>query len=109
MLDTLAALLVGRKPRLPDATVCTECKRAGVTCVTVAEGIACLGPVTHAGCGALCPRHHRGCYGCFGPMATPNMGAMIPLLHRDGMSGADVDRVFGTFNVTDFDAQRGGN
>ena len=91
---------------MPAATVCTECKRSGVTCVTVAEGIACLGPVTHAGCGALCPRHHRGCYGCFGPMATPNMDAMIPLLHRDGMSGDDVDRVFGTFNVTQFESER---
>lgn len=106
LLDTLAALLVGRKPRLPAATVCTECKRSGVTCVTVAEGIACLGPVTHAGCGALCPTHHRGCYGCFGPMATPNMPAMIPLLHRDGMSGADVDHVFDTFNVTQFRSER---
>lgn len=108
LLDTLAALLVGRKPRLPAATVCTECKRSGVTCVSVAEGIACLGPITHAGCGALCPRHHRGCYGCFGPTATPNMGAMIPLLHRDGMSGPDVDRVLGTFNVVAFDTARYG-
>ncbi len=108
LLDTLSALLAGRKPRLPAATVCTECKRSGVACVTVAEGIPCLGPVTHAGCGALCPRHHRGCYGCFGPTATPNMGAMIPLLHRDGMSSGDVDRVFGTFNVTQFEAERGG-
>ncbi len=107
LLDTLAALLVGRKPRLPSATVCTECKRSGVSCVTVTEGIACLGPVTHAGCGALCPRHHRGCYGCFGPAATPNMGAMIPLLRRDGMSGGDVDRAFATFNVADFHADRG--
>jgi len=106
LLDTLAALLVGRKPRLPAATVCTECKRAGVTCVTVAEGIACLGPVTHAGCGALCPRHHRGCYGCFGPAATPNTGALIPLLRRDGMSPPEVDRVFSTFNVTAFDEVR---
>jgi coenzyme F420-reducing hydrogenase gamma subunit len=106
LLDTLAALLAGRKPRLPAATVCTECKRSGVTCVTVAEGIACLGPVTHAGCGALCPSHHRGCYGCFGPTATPNMGAVIPLLRRDGMSGDDVDRVFDTFNVTQFTAER---
>lgn len=102
LLDTLAALLVGRKPRLPAATVCTECKRSGVTCVTVADGTPCLGPVTHAGCGALCPRHHRGCYGCFGPTATPNTGAVIPLLRRDGMSAGDVDRVFGTFNVADF-------
>ncbi|NBQ43409.1 MAG: oxidoreductase [Mycobacteriaceae bacterium] len=101
-IHTLAALLVGRKPRLPAATVCTECKRSGVTCVAVAEGIPCLGPVTHAGCGALCPKHNRGCFGCFGPTATPNMPAMIPLLRRDGMSGDDVDRVFSTFHVNDF-------
>jgi len=106
LLDTLAALLIGRKPRLPASTVCSECKRSGVTCVSVAEGIACLGPVTHAGCGALCPRHHRGCYGCFGPTATPNVGAMIPLLHRDGMSGAETERVLHTFKVTAFDAAR---
>ena len=106
LLDTLAALLVGRKPRLPSATVCTECKRSGVSCVTVSEGIACLGPVTHAGCGALCPRHHRGCYGCFGPAATPNMAAMIPLLRRDGLSGDEVDRVFATFNAADFQPPR---
>lgn len=102
LVDTLAALLIGRKPRLPAATVCTECKRSGVTCIAVAEGIPCLGPVTHAGCGALCPRHHRGCYGCFGPTATPNVPALIPLLRRDGLSGGDVDRVFATFNVTQF-------
>ena len=88
LLDTLAALLVGRKPRLPAKTVCTECKRRGLTCVMVAEGIPCLGPVTHAGCGALCPTFHRGCYGCFGPTATPNTPALIPLLRRDGMSTA---------------------
>jgi sulfhydrogenase subunit delta len=102
LVDTLAALLIGRKPRLPAATVCTECKRSGVTCIAVAEGIPCLGPVTHAGCGALCPSHHRGCYGCFGPAATPNMPALIPLLRRDGLSADDVDRAFATFNVTQF-------
>jgi coenzyme F420-reducing hydrogenase gamma subunit len=107
LLDTLAALLIGRKPRLPAKTVCTECKLRGVTCVIVAEGTACLGPVTHAGCGALCPRHHRGCYGCFGPAATPKTATLIPLLHRDGMSDGEVDRVFSTFNVASFAAERG--
>ncbi|BBX71352.1 NADH-quinone oxidoreductase subunit B family protein [Mycolicibacterium psychrotolerans] len=106
LLETLAALLVGRKPRLPAKTVCTECKMRGVTCVVVADGTPCLGPVTHAGCGALCPSLHRGCYGCFGPAATPNTAALIPLLHRDGMSGADVERVFHTFNATRFAAER---
>jgi coenzyme F420-reducing hydrogenase gamma subunit len=106
LLDTLAALLVGRKPRLPAKTVCTECKLRGVTCVVVAEGIPCLGPVTHAGCGALCPSYHRGCYGCFGPAATPNSAALIPVLRRDGMSEGGVDRVFSTFNVASFAAER---
>jgi sulfhydrogenase subunit delta len=106
LLDTLAALLVGRKPRLPAKTVCTECKMRGVTCVVVAEGIPCLGPVTHAGCGALCPSYHRGCYGCFGPAATPNSAALIPLLRRDGMSSDDVEHVFSTFNVANFAARR---
>lgn len=106
LLDTLAALLIGRKPRLPAKTVCTECKLRGVTCVIVAEGIPCLGPVTHAGCGALCPRHHRGCYGCFGPSAAPKTATLIPLLRRDGMSPDDVERVFSTFNVATFAAER---
>lgn len=106
LLDTLAALLVGRKPRLPAKTVCTECKLRGVTCVLVADGTPCLGPVTHAGCGALCPSYHRGCYGCFGPAATPNSAALIPLLRRDGMSDGDVERVFSTFNVANFAAKR---
>lgn len=106
LLDTLAALLIGRAPRLPAKTVCTECKLRGVTCVVVAEGIPCLGPVTHAGCGALCPTYHRGCYGCFGPAAAPNSAALIPLLRRDGLSNDDVGRVFSTFNVTRFSAER---
>ncbi|MFN6545104.1 oxidoreductase [Mycolicibacterium nivoides] len=106
LLDTLAALLVGRKPQLPAKTVCTECKLRGVTCVLVAEAIPCLGPVTHAGCGALCPSCHRGCYGCFGPAAAPNTAALIPLLRRDGMSDGEVEQVFSTFNVTRFAAER---
>jgi sulfhydrogenase subunit delta len=106
LLDTLAALLVGRKPRLPAKTVCTECKLRGVTCVLIADGTPCLGPVTHAGCGALCPSYRRGCYGCFGPAATPNSAALIPVLHSEGMSNDDVQRVFSTFNVANFAAKR---
>jgi len=106
LLDTLAALLVGRKPRLPAKTVCTECKLRGVTCVLVADGTPCLGPLTHAGCGALCPSYRRGCYGCFGPAAGPNSAALIPVLRDDGMSGTDVERLFSTFNVANFAAKR---
>ena len=60
------------RPRVRAHSVCVECKRRGTVCVMVAHGTPCLGPVTHAGCGALCPAYDRGCYGCFGPMETPN-------------------------------------
>lgn len=97
LLDTLCAFLAGRAPDIPNTSVCTECKRRGTTCVIVAEGIPCLGPVTQAGCGALCPAYHRGCFGCFGPMAEPNIHALLPILQVNGMSVDDVDRVFATY------------
>jgi len=65
----------------------------------VARGIPCLGPVTQAGCGAICPAFGRGCYGCFGPVATPNVAALTDQLRHLGMTDAEVDRVFATFNV----------
>jgi sulfhydrogenase subunit delta len=99
LLEVISAFLAGRKPDIPDTSVCTECKRRGLTCVMVADGTACLGPVTHAGCGALCPAVGRGCYGCFGPMTGANMPALIGQLHACGMSPGAVDRVFATFNV----------
>ncbi len=98
LLEVLSAFLAGREPDLPDTSVCTECKRRGLTCVMVADGVPCLGPVTHAGCGALCPAVGRGCYGCFGPMTRPNVPALIPLLRRSGMTDDEVGRVFRTFN-----------
>jgi sulfhydrogenase subunit delta len=99
LLEVVTAFLHGRKPGIPSTSVCTECKRGGVVCVTVAHGTPCLGPVTHAGCGALCPAYNRGCYGCFGPMETPNTAALVPLLRNLGMTERGVERVFRTFNA----------
>ena len=76
LLEVVSALLNGRRPRVRSHSVCIECKRRGTVCVMVAHGTPCLGPVTHAGCGALCPSYDRGCYGCFGPMESPNTAAL---------------------------------
>ncbi|WP_040841818.1 oxidoreductase [Nocardia brevicatena] len=103
LLETLTAFLAGRTPDLPNTSVCTECKRRGTTCVMVADGIPCLGPVTQAGCGALCPAYHRGCFGCFGPMAKPNVGALLPILRINGMPADEIDRVFTTFAAAEPD------
>jgi len=99
LVEVISAFLAGRRPVTPGYSVCVECKAKGNVCVTVARGAPCLGPVTHAGCGALCPSYHRGCYGCFGPMETPNAQALGDRLRALGMPAADVRRVFRTFNA----------
>jgi sulfhydrogenase subunit delta len=70
LLEVLTAVLAGRRPNLPSESVCAECKARGTVCVLVSKGTPCLGPITHAGCGAVCPAFGRGCFGCFGPTDT---------------------------------------
>ncbi len=97
LLEVIAAFLAGRRPNVRAHSVCVECKRAGHVCVMVAHGTPCLGPVTQAGCGALCPSVNRGCYGCFGPMETPNTAALSSAWRQLGAGGpalaADVPHV----------------
>lgn len=99
LIDVVTAYLAGRKPAIGAHSVCIECKIKGSVCVMVAHGTPCLGPVTHAGCGALCPGYDRGCYGCFGPMETPNTAALAREWAALGKSGRDIKRVFRTFNA----------
>ncbi len=99
LLEVITAFLAGRRPDTPAHSVCVECKLRGTVCVMVARGTPCLGPVTHAGCGALCPAYDRGCYGCFGPMATPNTASLAAQWTRLGASGAQIRRAFRSFNA----------
>jgi sulfhydrogenase subunit delta len=99
LLETLGATLQGRRPRLRRDSVCMQCKLRGNLCLTVAHGTPCLGPVTRAGCGALCPSYDRGCYGCFGPVDGANTRALSSRLVELGMPHHDVARVYSTFQV----------
>ena len=99
LLEVISAFLHGRRPEVASTSVCFECKRRGNVCVMVARGTPCLGPVTHAGCGALCPSYDRGCYGCFGPMETPNTASLTRQLKVLGVDDRGVGRVFRTFNA----------
>jgi len=99
LIEVLAAFLTGRKPRIPSYSVCVECRLKGNVCVPVATGTPCLGPVTQAGCGALCPSYGRGCYGCFGPQDSPNTDALTRQLIDLGMPDAEIVRVYRTFNA----------
>ncbi|HEU4672048.1 MAG TPA: hypothetical protein VFS32_04050 [Candidatus Limnocylindrales bacterium] len=96
--ELLVAAVIGRRPQLPDEAVCMECKRRGNTCVLVAGGTPCLGPVTAAGCGALCPAYGRGCFGCFGPRDGANVAALADWLSA-GRPPIEVSRLFAGFTA----------
>ncbi len=99
LLEVISAFLAKRKPNTPAHSTCIECKRRGTVCVMVAGGTPCLGPITHAGCGAICPSYQRGCYGCFGPMENPNTSSMSEGWKKSGASDDEIKRVFRTFNA----------
>ena len=98
LVEVLSAFLAGRKPSIAGHSVCVECKLRGTTCVMV-QGTPCLGPVTHAGCGAICPAYNRGCYGCFGPVESPNTAALAKEWQLLGATQRDIKRAFSTFNA----------
>jgi coenzyme F420-reducing hydrogenase gamma subunit len=100
LLEVIGALRHSRIPAVPSYSVCMECKRKGIVCVTVARGTPCLGPVTRAGCGALCPSYHRGCYGCFGPKESPNTSSLsLWWKGSPGMKDEEIVRAFRGFNA----------
>jgi sulfhydrogenase subunit delta len=97
LLEVIGALLAGRRPNVPRLSVCVQCKAAGVPCVMVTRGIACLGPVTQAGCGALCPLYARGCFGCFGPKEQANTSSLAAHWQAMGADDPQLVRAFRTF------------
>ncbi len=99
LLEVLNAFINRRRPVVADHSVCEECKAQGNPCVLVAHGTPCLGPVTRAGCGALCPSYNRGCYGCFGPKENANPAALSTQLARLGMTPNALTRFYRTFNA----------
>lgn len=99
LLEVITASVQGRRPAIADHSVCEECKRRGIVCVVVARGEACLGPVTHTGCGALCPGFDRGCYGCFGPKENANTAALADHLRHLGTPRRRVLELFRNFNA----------
>ncbi|MCD6162583.1 MAG: oxidoreductase [candidate division Zixibacteria bacterium] len=99
LVELISALLNGRKPNIPSYSLCMECKRKGNVCVMVAHGTPCLGPVTQAGCDAICPSFNRGCYSCFGPKETPNTSSLSNCYSKLGVSKDDIIRALRGFNA----------
>ncbi len=98
LIEVISAYLAERRPQIAAHSVCVECKLRGTACVMV-RGTPCLGPATHAGCGAICPSFNRGCYGCFGPMESPNTVSLAREWQALGATPRDVHRVFRSCNA----------
>lgn len=99
LLEVINAFLNSRKPNIPRHSQCIECKQTGTVCVLVAKGTPCLGPVTQAGCGNLCPSCDRGCYGCFGPKETPNAESLSQRLAELDMTQREIKHFYRLFNA----------
>ena len=100
LLEVVSAHLARRRPAIEPHSTCIECKRRGTVCVLVAHGEPCMGPVTHAGCGALCPAYDRGCYGCYGPKELANTASLSAWWkQRLGVDARRVQQAYHTFNA----------
>ena len=99
LVEVVSAFLQERKPNIPRYSVCVECKRRGTPCVMVSQGVSCLGPVTQAGCNALCPAYGRACFGCYGPMESANTRSLSAQFQAAGRTNPEILRAFRSFNA----------
>ena len=88
-IEVVKALLRGKKPPIPDYPMCVECKLKENVCLFDKGGV-CAGPVTRAGCGAICPTYADGCEGCRGPVTNPNRDSMQNVLAEHGLTAQDI-------------------
>jgi coenzyme F420-reducing hydrogenase gamma subunit len=91
-------LILGIEPQFPRYPVCVECKQRISTCV-MDMGTLCLGPITQAGCDAICPRNRAGCWGCRGPVEEANYNSMVAVLREHGFSDAEIAERASFFNA----------
>ena len=98
MLAAVRSFLFGVAPVVLTEKVCQECKRRGNNCILVTQGIACMGPVTRTGCGALCPSFGAPCYTCYGPAEGVNAKGFGERLMGMGLAPDQVARKFASIN-----------
>jgi len=94
-LEVTKALLLGKKPPIPNYSVCVECKMKANVCV-FDKGMTCLGPVTRAGCGAICPTYGNKCEGCRGLVDDPNLDSHKEVLQEHGLT---VEQMLNSFRM----------
>jgi len=103
-LHVLKSLVLGRKPEYKDYAVCVECKQKENECV-LDKGMFCLGPITRAGCDAICPTNGQYCIGCRGPVSNINKNGAVEMLKKHGFSVAEALKRMKMFNAVELDKE----
>lgn len=91
IIELLTSILLGKIPYFPSHSVCMECKMMENECLLL-NGRLCMGPVTKAGCGALCPSFGKGCSGCRGTMSDPNVESFLKKMSEIGFGREEMTR-----------------
>jgi len=99
-LEVVKQVLLGKTPAIPDYPVCVECKLKENVCLFEKGGV-CLGPITRAGCDAICPTVGTGCEGCRGLISHPNENAMKDVLQEAGLTVEQLMSMRTIFNAYD--------
>jgi coenzyme F420-reducing hydrogenase gamma subunit len=94
ILEVLRSATLGIAPFLRRHPVCVECKLRENVCILTFEKRPCMGPVTAAGCGAICPTVNRECEGCYGPMSDANAQSLAQKFSEIGLPKDHVTRKF---------------
>lgn len=97
-IRSVTTLLQGSLPSLPTDPVCVECKLKENACVLLGGGI-CLGPITRAGCGAICPSFGSVCEGCRGMFPDANIRALSQVVGEGGCSQEAFEKKLSMFQT----------
>jgi coenzyme F420-reducing hydrogenase gamma subunit len=107
-IAVVKAVLLGKKPPIPDYPLCVECKLKENVCL-YDKGGWCNGPVTRAGCGAICPTYGDGCEGCRGMISNPNRDSMQSVMAAHGLTMDDIMAritMFNSYQLQEMQAQK---
>lgn len=90
IIYSIASLLHGDIPLIPNYAVCMECRMRENRCLLIEDGAFCMGPLSRAGCDARCPSLGQPCIGCRGPVDDANVASEVVVLKEKGYSDLDI-------------------
>lgn len=100
-IHTVKEFLLTGLLQLPDYPVCVECKLNETQCVFF-ENKLCLGSITRAGCGAICPSYSQPCDGCRGMVSNPNIFGLSQAVYEHGLDNDAIEDKIKTFQTCQF-------